>query len=150
MSEVRKSVLVGYSAERIFDLIEGAEHYPAFLPWCADATILARDEQVVSARITVDYHGLRFHFVTRNTKRRPEFLATYLESGPFRRFEGEWHLASLATDACRVDFALRYEFHSAVTAKLAGPVLDRMANTLVDAYIKRAQQVYGAETGLGA
>jgi ribosome-associated toxin RatA of RatAB toxin-antitoxin module len=149
MSEVRKSALVGYSAERIFDLIEGAEHYPAFLPWCSDATILARDEQVVSARIAVDYHGLRFHFVTRNPKRRPEFLAIRLESGPFRHFDGEWHLASLAADACRIDFALRYEFQSAVTARLASPILDRMADTLVDAFIRRAEQVYGAETGLG-
>jgi len=149
MSEVRKSALVGYSAERIFDLIEGAEHYPEFLPWCADATILLRDDDVVSARITIAYHGVRFHFVTRNPKRRPEFMAIHLESGPFRHFYGEWHLASLAADACRIDFALRYEFHSAVTAKLAGPILERMANTLVDAFIKRAEQVYGTETGLG-
>ena len=150
MSEVRKSALVGYSAERIFDLIEGAEHYSEFLPWCSDATILERDEHVVSARITVAYRGLRFHFVTRNPKRRPEFMAIHHESGPFRHFEGEWHLASLAAEACRIDFALRYEFHSTMTAKLASPILDRMANALVDAFIKRAEQVYGAETGLGA
>jgi ribosome-associated toxin RatA of RatAB toxin-antitoxin module len=149
MSEVRKSALVGYSAERIFDLIEGAEHYPAFLPWCAAATILERDEQVVSARIAIAYHGIHFHFVTRNLKRRPEFLAVHLESGPFHHFEGEWHLASLAADACRIDFALRYQFHSAVMAKLAGPILDRMANAVVDAFIKRAARVYGAETKRG-
>lgn len=149
MSEVRKSALVGYSAERIFDLMEGAEHYPAFLPWCAGVTILERDEQMVSARIAIAYHGVHFHFVTRNLKRRPEFMVIHLESGPFRHFEGEWHLASLAVDACRIDFALRYEFHSAVLAKLAGPILDRMANAAVDAFIKRAEQVYGRERGFG-
>jgi ribosome-associated toxin RatA of RatAB toxin-antitoxin module len=149
MSEVRKSALVGYSAERIFDLMEGAEHYPAFLPWCAAVTILERDEQVVSARITIAYHGVHFHFVTRNLKRRPEFMVIHLESGPFRHFEGEWHLASLAADACRIDLALRYEFHSPVLAKLAGPILDRMANAAVDAFIKRAEQVYGRQRGFG-
>ena len=149
MNEIRKTALVGYSAERIFDLIEAAEHYPAFLPWCADATIIARDEQLVSARIAIDYHGVRLNFATRNPKRRPEFMAVQLERGPFRHFEGEWHLAPLATDACKIEFALRYEFHSALTARLASPILDRIANTLVDAFVARADQVYGATTAVG-
>ena len=49
--DVRKTVLVGHSAERMFDLIEAAEHYPDFLPWCAAATIVARDADVVVADI---------------------------------------------------------------------------------------------------
>lgn len=144
MNEIRKTALVAHSAERIFDLIEAAEHYPAFLPWCAGATILARDEQLVSALITIDYHGVRLDFATRNPKRRPEFMAVQLEQGPFRHFEGEWHLAPLAADACKIEFALRYEFQSMLTAKLAGPIFDRIANKLVDAFVARAAQVYGA------
>jgi ribosome-associated toxin RatA of RatAB toxin-antitoxin module len=144
--EIRKSALVGYSAERIFDLIEAAEHYPAFLPWCAAATILARNEQLVSARLAIDYHGIRFSFTTRNDKRRPEFMAVRLAEGPFRRFEGEWHLVPLAADACNINFALRYELENAL-ARLASPVFDRIANTLVDAYVVRAEQVYGGTPG---
>jgi ribosome-associated toxin RatA of RatAB toxin-antitoxin module len=104
---------------------------------------VARDEASVSAQITVDYHGIRLHFVTRNPKRRPEFMGIHLESGPFRHFEGEWHLAPLAPDAYRIEFGLRYEFHSAVMARIAGPVFDRIANALVDAFVGRAEQVYG-------
>ena len=143
MNEVRKSVLLPFPVEGMFDLIEAAEHYPDFLPWCSEATVLSRDEDVVSARITVDYHRVRFHFVTRNPKRRPEFMAIRVEQGPFRHFEGEWRLAPLAATACKVEFFLRYEFQSAVMAKLAGPVFDNIANTLVDAYVRRAEQVFG-------
>lgn len=142
MREIRKSALVGYSAERIFDLIEAAERYPEFLPWCATATILARDEQLVSARLAINYHGLRLSFVTRNDKRRPEFMSIRLAEGPFRRFEGEWHLVPLAPEACKIDFALRYELDNTL-ARLAGPVFDRIAETLVDAFVARAEQVYG-------
>ena len=102
------------------------------------------DEETVSARITVDYHGVRFHFATRNPKRRPEFMAIHLQQGPFRHFEGEWHLKRLAEDACRIEFALRYEFGSAVTARVAGPVFERIANTLVNAFVARADEVYGS------
>jgi ribosome-associated toxin RatA of RatAB toxin-antitoxin module len=142
LNEVRKTALVAYPVEGMFDLIEAAENYPAFLPWCAGATILARDEGMVSARIAVDYHGLRFQIVTRNPKRRPEHMAIHLEQGPFRHFAGEWSLARLAAEACKIEFCLRYEFQSATMARLASPVFDRIANTMVDAFVARAGQVY--------
>ena len=150
MNEIRKSALVAIPIERMFDLIEGAEHYPQFLPWCGGATILARDETVVRARITVDYHGARFDFVTRNPKRRPQFMAIHLEHGPFRHFEGEWRLARLTPAACKIEFCLRYEFESLVMATLAGPVFGRMANTLVNAFVGRAEQVYGGDAAEAA
>jgi ribosome-associated toxin RatA of RatAB toxin-antitoxin module len=126
----------------MFDLIERAEDYPAFLPWCASATILSRSDDAVAAAITVDYHGVKFHFTTRNPKRRPDWLAIRLESGPFRRFEGEWHLAPLGDSGCRIRFDLHYEFASTLMRTLAGPVFGRIADTLVDAFVARADEVY--------
>ncbi|MEO8753938.1 MAG: type II toxin-antitoxin system RatA family toxin [Casimicrobiaceae bacterium] len=136
--ETRKSVLVMHSAEAMFDLIEGAEHYPQFLPWCAGTTILARDDAIVVAEITVAYRGARFSFTTRNPKRRPEWLAVTMEHGPFRRFEGEWTLRALTPDACKIEFSLNYEFGAALVGTLAAPVFDRIADKFVDAFVARA------------
>lgn len=143
--EVHRSALVEYAAESMFDLIEAAEHYPAFLPWCAGAAIVTRDEALVVADITVDWHGARFSFRTRNPKRRPEWMAITLERGPFRRFEGEWNLKPLAVSACKIEFALRYEFENAVVRKVAGVVFDRISGTLVDAFVTRAAVVCKAQ-----
>jgi ribosome-associated toxin RatA of RatAB toxin-antitoxin module len=140
--ELRKTVLVPHSAEEMFDLIERAEHYPDFLPWCARAAIVERDESVVVADIDVEVRGLRFGFRTRNPKRRPEWMSIAMESGPFRHFHAEWHLKPLAAAGCRIDFDLRYEFDHTVLGKLAGPVFDRIANTLVDAYVARADALH--------
>ncbi len=142
--ETRRTVLVPHSADQMFDLIEAAEHYPSFLPWCAAASIVTRDEEVVVADIVVDYHGVRFRFTTRNPKRRPEWMAIGLERGPFRRFEGEWQLKPLGADGCRVEFLLRYDFESGVMRTLAGPVFERITNTLIDAFVARADRVYAA------
>jgi ribosome-associated toxin RatA of RatAB toxin-antitoxin module len=139
---VNKIVLAQFSAERMFDLIEGAEHYPSFLPWCAEAKIVERDNTLVVADVTVDYHGVRFQFRTRNPKRPPEWMALRMEHGPFRHFEGEWNLRPLGTEGCRIAFELRYDFKSTLMSKLAGPVFDRIANTLVDAFVARADAVY--------
>ena len=136
--EVRRSALIASSATSTFDLIEAAEHYPSFLPWCASAVILARDDSVVSARLTINYHGLRFDLTTRNPKRAPHWMAIHLERGPFRRFEGEWRVAELAANACKIEFTLRYEFDHAFVGRLTGGVFDGIANTMVDAFAQRA------------
>ena len=142
--EARRSVLAAHPAERMFDLIEAAEHYPAFLPWCASSTVLQRDDAVVVARLQVAYLGARFEFTTRNPKRRPEWMAIGLEQGPFQRFEGHWNLKPLSSWGCRIDFALSYDFNSSLMGSLASPVFHRITDTLVDAFIQRADRVYGS------
>jgi ribosome-associated toxin RatA of RatAB toxin-antitoxin module len=142
LMEVRRSALVEYPAESMFDIIEQAEHYPAFVPWCAAATILERDDAVVGANIAVAWRGVRFELRTRNPKRRPEWLAVRLVQGPFRRFEGEWNIRALAPHACKVEFALRYEFDSALVRAAAGLVMDHIGSTFVDAFIARAEALH--------
>jgi ribosome-associated toxin RatA of RatAB toxin-antitoxin module len=140
--QVRRQALVLRSAAQVFDVIEAAEFYPQFLPWCAGAAILQRDEQVVVARLTVAWHKVRFSFVTRNPKRRPEWMAIGLEEGPFRQFAGTWQLTPLAESGCRVDFSLVYEFNASVLDPLAGPMFQRSIDHLVDAFVVRTEQLH--------
>jgi ribosome-associated toxin RatA of RatAB toxin-antitoxin module len=135
---VRRSALVAQPATHLFDLIEAAEHYPRFLPWCAGASIVSRDEGLVSADIRVRWGGMNFEMRTRNPKQRPEYMAIHLERGPFRRFEGEWRLTALSPGACKVAFVLDYDFDSAFMTRAAGPMFNRIADTLVDAFVQRA------------
>ena len=135
---VRRSALVGRSASALFDLIEAAEHYPRFLPWCTGARIVSRDDGQVSADLKVNWLGLDFEMRTRNPKQRPEYMAIQLERGPFRRFEGEWRLTPLASDACKVAFVLDYEFDSSFMTLAAGPMFSRITDKLVDAFVRQA------------
>jgi ribosome-associated toxin RatA of RatAB toxin-antitoxin module len=147
--EVRRSALVEFPAERMFDLIEGAEHYPTFMPWCKSVTILERDDAIVAAEIHVEYHGARFTLATRNPKQRPTFLAVNMERGPFRRFDGRWHITPLAPDACKIEFTLHYELGK-IAGAVAGQFLDRFANIVVDAFVTRAEQMRRAESAIRA
>ena len=136
---VQRSALLAQPAAHLFDVIEAAEHYPSFLPWCVGAVIISRDDDVVSADLQVRLAGMNFSMRTRNPKRRPEFMAIHLERGPFRRFEGEWHLTALSADACKVAFMLDYEFDSRFMTQAAGPVFRHAADTLMDAFVRHAQ-----------
>lgn len=139
--QVRRTALVAHPAERVFALIEAAEQYPQFLPWCRSAQILHRDPDVVVARLQLAWHGLQFGIVTRNPKRAPTWMAIGLEEGPFRHFKGQWQLEPLADWGCRVAFTLDYEFDTQLVGSLAAPLFDKATNTLVDAFVKRADGI---------
>ena len=141
---VQRSALVAQPASHLFDLIEAAENYPLFLPWCLGATILERSDSVVAAELHVAYGGIRFAVLTRNPKRRPQSMAIHLERGPFHHFEGLWTLTALTDSACKVEFRLDWEFESALLTRAAGPTFRHIADTLVDAFVQRALDVPAA------
>ena len=147
---VRRSLLLPYPADAMFDLIEQAEHYPQFIPWCTDAVILERTDEMVAARLTMRVAGLTLTLQTRNPKRRPEWLALRMERGPLRRFDGEWRLTPLNASACRIEFTLQYEFGDRMIERVAGPVFARMADTMVDAYVARAERILPAAADFAA
>ena len=138
--ELRRSVLVPYAVEDMFDLIEQAETYPQFLPWCTGATILERSDDWVAARIEFTYLKFRFGFQTRNPKQRPDWLRVRLVEGPFKHFHGDWALTRLGDRGCRIHFALSYEIADGVFDKLAAPAIDAVSRSMVDAFVKRAEE----------
>ena len=149
--EIRRSVLVPYSVEAMFDLIERAESYPAFLPWCSAVEILERSDEWVAARIEFSHLGLRFAMRTRNPKRRPEWLQVRLVEGPFKRFQGDWHLLPLADQGCKVSFDLSYQFSEGLVDRVAQVALDRIFGSVVEAFVKRADATLTPlATGAGA
>jgi ribosome-associated toxin RatA of RatAB toxin-antitoxin module len=143
MASVQKSVLVPYSAAQMFELVEAIEDYPRFLPWCGGASILERTQIETLARIDINYHGVRAHFTTANRSRPPERIVIELRDGPFRHLDGTWQFRALAATASKVELDLRYEFASSVMERLIGPVFGHIAHTFVDAFVRRAEIVYG-------
>jgi ribosome-associated toxin RatA of RatAB toxin-antitoxin module len=144
MTTVTRSALVPYSAAQMFDLVEGVEQYPQFLPWCSGTDVSHRDASLTRATLHINYRGIRQSFSTENLKTADTRMTLRLLEGPFRRLDGEWRFTPLNGNACRVDFSLDYEFSSTLLEKLVGPVFAHIAGTMVDAFLKRADKIYGA------
>jgi ribosome-associated toxin RatA of RatAB toxin-antitoxin module len=140
---VVKSVLVAHAAQQMFDLVDAIEDYPGFLPWCDATEVTHRDRARTRATIRVNFRGVRQSFTTENAKEAPFLITMTLIEGPFRVLDGEWRFTALAARASRVNFRLRYEFSSRVLEKLVGPVFGHIGNTMVEAFVKRADKVHG-------
>ena len=141
MQRVTKSVLVAHSAAEMFALVDDVEAYPQFLPWCGGAKVLERHENGKTARIDIDYHGVKAHFTTANENQPPDRIVITLKDGPFKHLHGEWRFRALAEDAAKVEFELAYEFTTHLLEAIVGPVFSHIANTFIDAFVKRAEKL---------
>lgn len=142
MAHVQKTVLVHHSSEEMFLLVDDVNRYTEFLPWCGGVEVIKQDEQSTIATIHIDYHGLRQHFTTENTKSRPHLMSMRLKQGPFKKFEGTWKFTNLSEEACKIEFVLHYEFSSSILEKIIAPVFNHIANTFVDNFVARAEIIY--------
>jgi len=146
MKTVNKSVLIWYSAAEMFALVTDVASYPQFLPWCDQSAILAEDEHSMTAKVGLSIAGLSQSFTTRNTHIKDRKVSLKLIDGPFSKLDGQWDFIPVGKDndrACKVEFVLRYDFDNVALSALVGPVFDKIAGSLVDAFVKRAGQVYG-------
>lgn len=143
MAVVEKSVLIERTASQMFELVDRVEDYPKFLPWCGGTELLERTDNKTAARIHINYHGLKAHFATENAKEAPHWMSIQLREGPFRSMGGGWRFMPLGDTACKIEFRLHYEFSSKILEKALGPVFHHIANTFVESFVKRAQQIYG-------
>jgi ribosome-associated toxin RatA of RatAB toxin-antitoxin module len=143
MSFVGRSALVNHSAQQMFELVSGIESYPRFLPWCDRAQVSERGPGRTVATLRINFRGLKEEFTTENRDRPNERIDMKLVSGPFRSLEGSWRFTPLSDKACKVELDLRYEIANTLLAKLVGSVFDEIANSLVDAFARRADQQFG-------
>ena len=142
MKRITRSAIVEHKAEEMFALVDDIQSYPRFLPWCTAATVHERTEDGTRATLTVGMRGLRQSFTTQNVNRPGESRERRLVHGPFRRFAAAWRFKPLSEHACRIEFSLEYELAGPL-ARLLERLFDQIADTMVDAFSRRAHDIYG-------
>lgn len=147
MKHITRSALVEHSAGEIYALVEAIESYPQFLPWCVSARVSERTDRRTVATLEVGMKGVRQSFTTENLKSPDAGMEMRLLEGPFRTFSATWRFIPLEARAAKIEFAISYEFSSAILARLLDPLFEYIADTMVDAFIRRADSVHGRAHG---
>ncbi|MGO9446771.1 MAG: type II toxin-antitoxin system RatA family toxin [Thiobacillaceae bacterium] len=142
MAHVTKTVLVEFSSSQMFELVDRVEDYPIFLPWCGGTELIRRDLLTTVATIRIDFMGVKQSFTTENQKAPPHEMQINLREGPFTQMNGQWRFKPLGIGACKIDFELKYSFSSSLLDAVLSPVFSHIANTFVDAFVHRAEEVY--------
>ena len=142
MTVINKSAVVPYTAAQMFDLVNDVDHYSQFVPYCVNSSIVERNEDEIHASLTFSGAGVHKSFSTLNRLQPHKMIGMRLVNGPFKSLEGFWSFESMDNNQCRVTLNLEFELAAGVLKLVFGPLFSQIAGMLVDAFHKRAAQIY--------
>ena len=142
MVNVKRSALVPHAAEKMYKLVGDIAAYPSFLPWCKSTVIHEEFDNGVQASILMSKAGINKSFTTRNINEKSTSIEMQLVDGPFKHLRGLWRFDQLSDQACKVSLDIEFEFSNKILGATVGPVFNQICNSLVEAFVHRANQVY--------
>jgi len=140
-TNIYRSAIVPFSTSQMFDLVNDIEQYPQFLPWCPKAQILSRTLDEIEATVHFSQGGFQKSFTTVNRLLPHERVEMRLREGPFRYLEGQWQFETMG-QGTQISLNLSFEFSHALLSMMIGPLFQKMAGNLVEAFTQRAHRVY--------
>ena len=142
--EIKRTALVTFTPEQMFDLVVDVERYREFLPWVAGAEVHEKTEHDLQASLVMERAGIRQRFTTRNVMQRPDWMSLALVNGPFKQLDGLWTFTAIGTAGTKVVLDMKFEFANPVASMLFGRAFEQSVGELIDAFVLRAKQVHGA------
>jgi len=132
-----------YTPEQLYDLVADVGRYPEFLPWCVAARVVSRTEQELHADLTIGFGPFRESFRSRVKLDRPHRIEVKYERGPFHHMNNNWTFDA-DPKGCLVSFWVDFEFRSRLLQAAIGAVFNEAVKRMINAFLKRARDIYGA------
>ena len=145
MSHIKRSALVHYSPSEMYQLVNNVGDYASFLPWCRSPRMVSEDRDgcQICGEIEAARAGVVQSFTTCNRYVEGESMQIDLQEGPFNHLHGMWEFTPLREDASKIALRLEFEFSGKLMTMAFGAVFAHIANSMVDSFCKRAEEVYG-------
>lgn len=144
MPGIRETRRLPYSCEQMYDLVADVGRYAEFLPWVVAVRVKSDSESEMIADLLVGFKAIREKFTSRVQKHRPDHINVHYIDGPLRDLDNSWNFRPVEGGGCEVDFAVDFTFRNPVFEALAGQYFDRAFRRMVEAFEKRAAELYGA------
>jgi len=138
MPTIERSALVPYLADDMYNIVVDVAAYPEFLPWCQGGSVQSQNETEQRATVAINAVFSQTEFKTVNALDPGQSISMALEDGPFKHLTGRWEFKPLGDAGCKVTLSIDFEFANTMIASAIAPVFTRVCDTLVDAFIQRA------------
>lgn len=145
MPGIRETRRLPYGCEQMFDLVADVGRYAEFLPWVIATRVRTDSETEMVADMLVGFKAIREKFTSRVAKNRPDQLQVFYVDGPLKDLDNSWAFRPMPDGGCELDFSVDFTFKNAVFEALAGQYFDRAFRKMVEAFERRADELYGRE-----
>jgi ribosome-associated toxin RatA of RatAB toxin-antitoxin module len=137
--------LVPFTAKQMYTLVADVPMYSRFLPWCTDAQVHHLDEDIMQATLTIAKGPLRKRFTTRNELFPDQRIEIQLIDGPFHHLHACWQFEALGDAGSWITLDMEFQVAGALLSRALTPLFAEIGNTMVDAFCKRARDLYASK-----
>lgn len=135
--------ILPFTATQMFDLVADIDRYDQFLPWCSASRVWKEENGYIYADLIAGYKMFREKFSSKvKLNKTAKMIEVEYLSGPMKKLTNRWEFKDLEGGRCEVDFYVSFEFKSRVMEKLIDTFFDIAFKRMVDAFEKRAGEVY--------
>lgn len=142
MPDIQRVQLVPYTTAQMYDLVNDIRQYPQFVPWCTNTEVLSENDDEIQATLHFEGAGFQKSFTTHNRLQKNKMIEIRLINGPFKHLEGFWRFDQNGDSGCKVVLNLEFEISGGLLNFAFGPMFHQVANTLVESFCQRADEVY--------
>lgn len=148
MPIVERSSIAPYTCAEMFALVNDFEKYPEFLPWCSSGELHESDDKQLIASLGIHKGPIKDSFKTNNKNDPPWTIQMQHLEGPFKRLRGQWSFDPIGQvplgqeQGCKVGLYMDFSFKNGLV-NLLTRTLEHDISAMMDAFIQRAETVYG-------
>lgn len=145
MTEIKKNIVLPYTATQIYDLVNDLEKYPEFISWCKGVTVHNQTSYKTNASIQASKFGMDFTFSIIYQLEPSKMIRIYLlNNGPFRSIEAFWRFQTITNGETQLSFEVQYELNNRLLGWTLTPLLKNEINHLLKEFSIRAAKYYGS------
>jgi coenzyme Q-binding protein COQ10 len=133
----------GHAPAQLFDLIADVERYPDFLPWVIAAKVIRQRDKTIWTDLTMGTGFLQKQFTTVASLDRPHRMEINSYDPMFERFEQIWTFEPAAEGGTDLLYRVELKIKSPFLRAIIGLSITDGTKAMVEAYMRRAERLYG-------
>ncbi|UDG80584.1 Persistence and stress-resistance toxin PasT [Candidatus Hartigia pinicola] len=143
MLKIKYSLLVYFSAEQMYKIVNDIIAYPNFLPGCIGSQIIHHGYDHVTASVKILIAGISKTFITKNILEDNKSIHIQLVEGCLKQLIGKWIFIPLSLNTCKIELHLNFEFTNKLLESAFSKTFDILAKNVVQTFTLRAKDIYG-------
>ncbi|MDX1924234.1 MAG: type II toxin-antitoxin system RatA family toxin [Rickettsiaceae bacterium] len=136
-----------FTAYQLYSLVLDVEKYPEFVPWCESCKVLSKEDQTIYAELSVRYGLFAKSYTSKidhGVLSDEEYFVHIVQTqGPFEKLNTDWAFKKDGKFSSVVNYNMELALKSSFLENMLSTVLDSAADLMINAFEKRAQEIYG-------